>query len=155
MVIHQKLSNKFHLNDNIINMVNITKPKIISLKNNSDVNGNLISIEESVDIPILIKRIFYIYGSKDNLVRGKHANRNSDFFFISLAGSCKVKYYYDSKFHYVLLDKPTFGLFLPKMVWKDMYEFTNNSVLLVITNTPYDNKEYIKDFDIYLKEIER
>ena len=67
-------------------------------------------------------------------------------------GSCKIKYFYDLTYHEVILDKPTTGLYLPKMIWKEMYEFSKDAILLAITNTLYDIDEYIKDFGVYLKE---
>jgi dTDP-4-dehydrorhamnose 3,5-epimerase-like enzyme len=128
-------------------------PKLIYLKNNNDLNGNLVSIEDIKEIPMKIKRIFFIYGIKKKTIRGKHANRNSEFLIVCLSGSCKVRFFSDSKFHEIVLDKPTIGLYLPKMIWKEMYNFSKDSILLVISNLIYDKNEYIRDFDEYLKEL--
>jgi dTDP-4-dehydrorhamnose 3,5-epimerase-like enzyme len=133
-------------------MEKINHPFILKLNTNIDIKGNLVSIEELNNIPFEFKRLFYIFENKHNVVRGKHANRFSEFLFICLVGSCKVKYFYGSAHHEVLLDKPNIGLYLPNMIWKEMYEFSKDSILLVISNTFYDKDEYISDFDLYLKE---
>jgi dTDP-4-dehydrorhamnose 3,5-epimerase-like enzyme len=127
-------------------------PLIINFKNNIDSNGSLVSIEELKITPFQIKRIFYIYDTSNNAIRGNHANKNSEFLLICLVGSCKIKYFYHSTYHEVTLDKATTGLYLPKMIWKEMYEFSKDAILLAITNTHYDKDEYIKDFGIYLNE---
>ncbi len=129
-------------------------PLVIKFKNNLDSNGSLVSLEELKNIPFELKRLFYIFNTSNDARRGKHANRNSEFLFICLQGSCKVNYFYDSTIHEVILDNPTTGLYLPKMIWKEMYEFSKDSILLVLTNTLYDKDEYIRDFDLYLKEYQ-
>jgi dTDP-4-dehydrorhamnose 3,5-epimerase-like enzyme len=128
------------------------RPLIIKFKNNIDSNGSLVSLEELKNTPFEFKRIFYIFDTINNAIRGNHANKNSEFLLICLVGSCKIKYFYDLTYHEVILDKPTTGLYLPKMIWKEMYEFSKDAILLAITNTLYDMDEYIKDFGVYLKE---
>jgi dTDP-4-dehydrorhamnose 3,5-epimerase-like enzyme len=134
-------------------MKSLTIPQVLKLKNNSDSNGNLVALEELKNVPFSIKRVFYIYKLNEGVVRGQHANKTSDFMFISLMGSCKVKYYYQSKFYEISLNEPTLALYLPKMVWKDMYEFSPDCVLLVLTNHFFDPNEYIRDFKVYQKML--
>jgi hypothetical protein len=129
-------------------------PQQIKFKTKGDKNGSLTSLESFIDVPFDIKRVFYIYGTKENVIRGQHANKNSNFLFSCLVGSCKIKYYYNSSFHEVLLNDPSVGFFLPNMIWKDMLDFSFNAVLLVLSDTLYDPYEYIKDFKVYLNEIE-
>lgn len=114
-----------------------------------DTNGRLIAIESSKHIPFDIKRIFYIYGTQPNVIRGQHANRNSEFVLINVAGSCKVKLFDGQNEEIVVLDKPNIGLYIPKMIWKDMYDFSENAVLLVLSNCVYDPNEYIRDINDY------
>ena len=119
-----------------------------------DERGKLVVAEGGgIDIPFEIKRVFYIYGSDDSVVRGQHANRESEFVLINVAGSSKVMITDGSNKDVVELNRPMEGVFLPKMVWKEMYDFSPDSVLLVLASTHYDGGEYIRDYDEYLKII--
>ena len=119
-----------------------------------DDRGKLVVAEGGIDIPFEIKRVFYIYGSDDTVVRGQHANRESEFVLINVAGSSKVMITDGTNKDIVELTRPMEGVFLPKMVWKEMYDFSPDSVLLVLASTHYDGSEYIRDFDEYLKLID-
>ena len=100
-----------------------------------------------------VGRVFYIYGSDATVVRGQHANRESEFVLINVAGKSKVRIT-DGKEEFVaVLDRPMMGIYIPKMVWKDMYDFSPDSVLLVLASTHYDGGEYIRDYDTYLQEM--
>lgn len=133
--------------------MNIQRAQIINLNQVGDDRGTLIVIEGSKDIPFEIARIFYIYGVEKNVVRGKHANRNSAFLFINISGSSKVKVDYGNTTEIYELNKPNIALFVPKMVWKDMYDFSSDSVLMVLSDKKYDETEYIRNYNDYLKEV--
>ncbi len=128
--------------------------KILNFIESGDTRGRLVVAEGNVDIPFNIERVFYIYGSDSSVARGKHANRKSEFVLINVAGTSKVKMTDGKKEIVINLDKPNMGLYIPKMVWKEMYDFSENSVLLVLASTHYDNSEYIRNFDEYKKEME-
>lgn len=127
--------------------------KIINFGDFGDERGKLVVVEGSQDIPFDIARVFYIYGSDATVVRGQHANRNSEFVLVNVAGTSKVKVDNGMESVIIELDKPMMGLYLDKMIWKEMYDFSPDSVLLVIASTHYDEKEYIRDYDEYLKII--
>ncbi len=130
------------------------KIKIIRFRDLGDERGNLVVIEgDGIDIPFDIKRVFYIYGSDATVVRGKHANRQSEFLMVNVSGTSKVRVTDGYEEMVVSLDEPGLGLYLPKMLWKDMYDFSKDSVLVVMSNMHYDGSEYIRDYDEYLKEI--
>lgn len=118
-----------------------------------DERGKLVVIEGSQDIPFEIKRVFYIYDSDDTVVRGQHANRKSEFVLINVAGKSKVRITDGTEELIVELNKPMMGVYIPKMIWKDMYEFSSDSVLLVLASTHYNADEYIRNYSDYLKEI--
>lgn len=118
-----------------------------------DERGKLVVIEGGQAIPFEIKRVFYIYDSDDTVVRGQHANRESEFVLVNVAGESKVRITDGTEEMIVKLDKPMMGVYIPKMLWKDMYDFSKDSVLLVLANTHYDGSEYIRDYDEYLKEM--
>ena len=121
-----------------------------------DDRGNLVVAEcGGIDVPFEVKRVFYIYGSDPTVIRGRHANRKTEFVLINVAGSSKVRIT-DGKEEFVVeLDKPMMGVYIPKMVWKDMYDFSKDSVLLVLASTHYDGSEYIRNYDEYIKEINK
>ena len=131
------------------------KCPVLYFKDLGDEEGKLVVIEGGQDIPFEVKRVFYIYGTSNNKIRGQHANRNSEFVLINVAGSSKVRITDGDEEFIVELNKPMMGVYIPKMVWKDMYSFSNDSVLLVLASTHYDGNEYIRDFNDYLKEIHR
>lgn len=118
-----------------------------------DERGKLVVIEGGEAIPFDIKRVFYIYGSDATVVRGKHANRESQFVLINVAGKSKVRITNGSDEIIIELDKPMMGVYIPPMLWKDMYDFSPDSVLLVLASTHYDGDEYIRDYDEYLKAV--
>ena len=127
--------------------------KILEFGDLGDERGKLVVVEGAMDIPFEIKRVFYIYGSDSSVIRGQHANRDSEFVLINVSGSSKVRV--DNGFEEAIieLNRPRMGLYLPTMIWKDMYDFSEDSVLLVLANTHYDGNEYIRDYDEYLKEV--
>lgn len=126
---------------------------IITFNDLGDERGKLVVIEGNDSIPFDIKRVFYIYGSDPTVVRGQHANRESEFVLINVAGTSKVRITDGKEEFIVELNKPMMGVYIPKMVWKDMYDFSSDSVLLVLASTHYDGSEYIRDFDEYIKEV--
>ena len=128
--------------------------RMLEFNENGDARGHLVVAEGGKDIPFEIKRVFYIYGSDTCIVRGKHANRKSEFVLINVAGKSKVKVIDTlGKECVYTLDRPYMGLYLPKMVWKEMYDFSEDSVLLVLASEHYDSMEYIRDYDEYKKEV--
>ena len=115
-----------------------------------DERGKLVVIEGGQSIPFDIKRIFYIYESDSTVVRGQHANRNSEFVLVNVAGQSKVRITDGTEEFVVELNKPMMGVYIPQMIWKDMYDFSPDSVLLVLASTHYDAQEYIRDYNEYL-----
>lgn len=129
------------------------KCPILNFKDLGDERGKLVVIEGNESIPFDIKRVFYIYGSDSTVVRGQHANRESEFVLINVAGTSKVRITDGKEEMIVELNKPMMGVYIPKMIWKDMYDFSSDSVLLVLANTHYDGKEYIRDYEEYLRIV--
>ena len=119
-----------------------------------DERGGLVVVEGGQSIPFDIKRVFYIYGSDKDVVRGQHANLRTHFVLINVAGSSKVRVD-DGKGNEEVfsLNRPHTGVYLPNMVWKDMYDFSADSVLLVLASEHYDAAEYIRDYDVFLEKL--
>lgn len=128
------------------------KPVFLEFSQYGDCRGHLVVIEGNNDVPFDIKRVFYIYGSDSNIVRGQHANLYSEFVLINVAGKSKIKTIEKNGAETIFeLVRPHTGVYLPKLVWKEMYAFSSDSVLLVLASTHYDNDEYIRSYDDFLK----
>ncbi len=129
--------------------------KILEFSEYGDERGSLVIAEGNMDVPFEIKRVFYMYGSDPDVIRGQHANKESEFVLINVSGSSKVKIDNGRENVIVELNKPRMGLYLSTMIWKDMYDFSPDSVLLVLASTHYDGSEYIRDYNEYLKIINK
>lgn len=128
--------------------------KLIEFVDLGDERGNLVVIEgEGMDIPFDIKRVFYIYGSDSEVVRGQHANRETEFLLVNVSGISKVRVDNGKETEIIELNKPRMGLYLSSMLWKDMYDFSEDSVLLVLASRHYDANEYIRNYEDYLLEL--
>ena len=127
--------------------------KILNLADLGDERGKLVVVEGEQHIPFAIQRVFYIYGSDSEVVRGQHANRESEFVLINVGGTSKVRIDNGHSEAIIELNKPMMGLYIPTMVWKDMYDFSEDSILLVLASTHYDGNEYIRDYEEYKKEM--
>lgn len=112
--------------------------------------GSLVAFEEEKEIPFKIKRVFFEYGLKPNITRGNHANKNSRFCIITISGSCDIFVKEGSKQKAYHLDSPDKVLYLDKMIWKTMTNFSNDCNLLILSDCMYDKNEYIRDFAEYL-----
>lgn len=128
--------------------------KILEFGEYGDERGNLVVAEGSGrDIPFEIKRVFYMYGSDDSVIRGQHANRKTEFVLINVSGTSKVKVDNGFETDVIELNKPRMGLYIPTMMWKDMYDFSADSVLLCLASEHYDGEEYIRDYEAFIREI--
>lgn len=128
--------------------------RLLEFSQKGDERGHLVVVEGNRDIPFDIKRVFYIYGSDQDVIRGRHANYHSEFVLINVAGTSKVKVD-DGKNRKVFhLDRPHIGIYLPRLVWKDMYDFSEDSVLLCLASEHYDANEYIRNYEEFLKVME-
>lgn len=126
----------------------LKKVQMLEFTQHGDERGHLVIVEGKKDIPFNIKRIFYIYGSNPDVIRGQHANKKSEFVLINVAGTSKVKVK-DGKGNETIfaLERPHTGIYLPQMLWKDMYDFSADSVLLCLSSEYYDPEEYIRNYD--------
>lgn len=128
--------------------------QLLEFSQKGDNRGHLVIVEGMQDIPFDIKRIFYIYGSAPDVVRGQHANMRSEFLLINVAGTCKVKVK-DGRGNEAVfsLNRPHTGIYLPRMIWKDMYDFSEDSVLLCLSSEHYDPEEYIRNYEEFVNMV--
>ena len=135
---------------------NYDKVKLLRFGDLGDERGSLIVVEGERDVPSAIQRVFYIYGSDATVMRGQHANRNTEFVLVNVAVKSKVRVDdglgREQVYH---LDQPNTGIYIPRMVWKDMYDFSPDSVLLVLCSEHYDGEEYIRDYEAFRAEMAR
>jgi dTDP-4-dehydrorhamnose 3,5-epimerase-like enzyme len=135
--------------------MSIEDVKFFSVKNIIENDGNLIPIESGKDIPFNIERIFYVYGVRNNKKRGKHAHFKTKQVLICLYGKVEVIVkdgYREARY---LLESPQQALYIPEMIWDEQVFRTEDTVLLVLSNTNYDPGDYIHEFDNFkqMKEI--
>ena len=128
--------------------------RMLEFTQRGDERGHLVVVEGMQDIPFEIKRVFYIYGSEATVIRGQHANRKSQFVLINVAGTSKVKIRDGLGNEAIFsLNRPHTGIYIPQMVWKDMYDFSEDSVLLCLASEHYDAEEYIRDYEEYVRIV--
>jgi dTDP-4-dehydrorhamnose 3,5-epimerase-like enzyme len=127
--------------------------KLLEFKIMGDERGSLISLEQQKNIPFKIKRVYYIFGTKTNMVRGKHSHPNLKQVAICVNGSCKFLLDDGKKKETVELNSPNIGLYIGKNIWREMYDFTSDCVLMVLANEYYNEDEYIRDYKEFLKKV--
>ena len=134
--------------------MNRREVQMLTFPQHGDPRGHLVVVEGEQDIPFVVKRIFYMYGSDRDVVRGQHANRRSEFVLINVSGQSKIRVDDGLGNEAVFsLNRPHTGIYLPPMIWKDMYDFSPDSILLVLSSEHYDAEEYIRDHDEFVREV--
>ncbi len=127
--------------------------KLIEFTTMGDDRGSLIALEENHNTPFDIKRVYYIYGTISGVRRGLHAHKNLKQIAVCITGSCMFNLDNGHEKDDVLLDSPTKGLLIEGLVWREMYDFSSDCVLMVIASEYYDENDYIRDYDAFLEEL--
>ncbi|MGI2209568.1 sugar 3,4-ketoisomerase [Shewanella baltica] len=116
-----------------------------------DERGGLVSLEANENIPFSIKRVYYIFGSKAGIARGFHAHKKLKQVAIAVSGSCRFiiddGQFKESK----VLSSPTEGLLIDSCVWREMHDFSHDCVLMVLASDYYDEADYIRNYQDFLK----
>lgn len=133
-------------------MYNCSLLKFVDIKSKY---GHLTPIEEGFDVPFDIKRIFYISKVPTGLERGSHAHRKIHQVLICVNGTVKVRAKTPKESIEYILDDATVGLYLAPYTWSELYDFSEDAVLLVLASDYYNESEYIRNIDIYMQEAER
>ena len=118
-----------------------------------DERGQLVSLEEFKDIPFQIKRVYFMYDTEKKVVRGKHAHKNLEQILVCIHGSCKILLDNGREKKVVPLEKPYEGLYVANDMWREMFDFSSDAVLLVFASDIYDESDYIRDYDEFLKFV--
>ena len=119
-----------------------------------DDRGQLVALEEFKDIPFRIKRVYYMYDTGTGVVRGKHAHKSLQQILICIHGSCKVLLDNGRERKVVPLEKPYEGLYVANNMWREMYDFSSDAVLMVLASELYDEKDYIRDYQEFLSLVD-
>lgn len=125
--------------------------RIIQLSKIADPRGNLSVIEELNDIPFKIERTYWIYDVPGGEKRGGHAYRDNQEFIVALSGSFDVVLDDGKEKKIFSLNRSYSGLYVPKGMWREMNNFSTNSLALVLSSTKYDASDYIRDYHEFLK----
>jgi hypothetical protein len=124
---------------------------IISFPKITNRAGNITPLENLVDIPFEIKRVFYLYDIPGGESRGAHSHKECHQLLVALSGSFEVKMNDGKDEKTVFLNRPFSGLHIPPLIWAEEINFSSGSVCLVITSHKFDASDYIRDYDEYLK----
>lgn len=118
-----------------------------------DERGQLIALEECRDIPFEVKRIYYMYDTKEGVRRGFHSHKNLEQILVCIHGNCKVLLDNGQEKEEVLLDMPYEGLYVGNDIWREMYDFSEDAVLLVLASEYYNEEDYIRDYQKFLTSV--
>ncbi|MGK0639182.1 sugar 3,4-ketoisomerase [Schleiferia thermophila] len=127
------------------------KPEIINLPKFEDPRGNLSFIEEFKHIPFKIERVYWIYDVPGGQVRGGHAFKKQQEFIVALSGSFDVVVDDGTIKQTFSLNRSYYGLYIPAGYWRQMQNFSTNSVAIVLSSTEFDENDYIRDYLDFLK----
>ena len=119
-----------------------------------DERGQLVALEECKDIPFSIKRVYFMYDTKSDVVRGKHAHKNLQQILVCIHGSCKIRLDNGKEKKVVALEKPYEGLYVANNMWGELFDFSEDAVLMAFASEIYDESDYIRDYDEFLRYIE-
>lgn len=116
-----------------------------------DERGSLIALEENHNVPFDVKRVYYIFNTKEDVRRGYHAHKNLKQLAICVSGSCSFLLDDGINKQYIDLNTPRQGLLIEGLVWREMYDFSSDCVLMVLADNYYDENDYLRDYDEFLK----
>lgn len=129
---------------------NITKYNV-----HTDKWGKLVALEGNGEIPFNIKRVYYIYGVEEGVRRGFHSHKKLEQVLICIHGSVKILLKTPDEEEIVTLNKPNEGLYIGPNVWREMYDFDDDGILLVLASDHFKPSDYIREYDKYEKYYNR
>jgi hypothetical protein len=129
--------------------------QIVTLPRIANPKGNLTAIEEHVHVPFDIRRVYYLYDVPGGESRGGHAHRALEQFIVAASGSFEVVLDDGTDRRSFFLNRSYYGLYVPPMLWRELENFSSGSVCLVLASAPYDEADYIRDYDEFAASAKR
>lgn len=129
------------------------KINFIQFQTHGDDRGSLISLEQEKNIPFEIQRIYYIFNTKEGVRRGFHAHKKLKQIAIVISGSCRFVLDDGKERIDILMDNPGQGLYIDSFIWREMYNFSEDCVLLVIADKRYEEVDYIRSYEEFLQLV--
>ena len=120
-----------------------------------DERGHLTVIEGEDDIPFKIERVYYLYDTKDGVVRGLHAHKKLQQILVCVNGTCKIRLDDGRETTVIELNSPKEGIYVGANVWREMYDFSENAVLLVMASEKYDEQDYIRNYEAFIEKVNK
>jgi dTDP-4-dehydrorhamnose 3,5-epimerase-like enzyme len=127
--------------------------KFVNFPPLGDDRGSLVALEANNTVPFDIKRVYYIFGTQAGVSRGFHAHRNLKQVAVCVTGKCRMIIDNGKERVETWLDSPTKGLLINDLVWREMHDFSDDCVLLVLASEHYDESDYIRDYEFFLNII--
>ena len=118
-----------------------------------DDRGSLVALEAEKTVPFGIKRVYYIFGTQQGVARGFHAHHNLKQVAVCVTGKCRMILDDGKNSEEAWLDSPTKGLLIGYLIWREMHDFSEDCVLLVLASEHYDEADYIRDYDAFIKIV--
>lgn len=118
-----------------------------------DERGSLVAMEAEKSVPFVIKRVYYIFGTRQDVARGFHAHKRLQQVAICITGKCRMILDDGKERTEVWLDSPNKGLVIGDLVWREMHDFSEDCVLLVLASEQYDESDYIRDYNEFLRAL--
>ena len=125
--------------------------KILPLQPHGDERGSLVALEEGKNIPFQVKRVYYMFNTKDGVRRGFHAHKTLKQVAIAVRGSCRFLLDDGQERVEIMLDNPAQGLVIESFMWREMYDFSEDCVLMVLADQLYDESDYIRDYSQFIE----
>lgn len=129
--------------------------KLIQFQSHGDERGSLVSLEENKNIPFDIKRVYYLFDTKNEVTRGYHAHKELKQLAIVLKGSCRFRLDDGKERVELLLDNPAQGLYIDSFIWREMFDFSDDCVLMVLADSVYDENDYLRDYENFLEVVNK
>ena len=129
------------------------KTTMLTFEEHGDDRGTLVALEQERNIPFEIKRCYYMYDTVQGVRRGFHAHKTLKQVLVCVKGQCKVLLDDGKEQKHVLLDSPNRGLYIESDIWREMYDFSEDAVLMVLASELYDESDYIRDYQEFLKHV--
>lgn len=149
---------KLHVSDQLgesLQTINVDGVKVFNLPLIPDIRGSLSFAEYGEYLPFVVKRFFFVFDVASRKIRGEHAHRKLQQYLVCVKGSCALVVDNGKDSQEIVLDRPNIGVYLPPMVWGVQYKYTKDALLLVLASDVYDADDYIRDYDVFLNEVNK